>query len=153
MSVTRRHVLLNVLAGGTSGADGVERLLGFEERLAVAYADALRRDAIDGALGRSLLAHEREHVRGVGLALKALDRRPEDVAPSPPPGEALEDRRSFARFALGLEEQTVRAYVRVLATLDAPELLQPLGSIMTSGAQHQVALRHALGAPLLARKH
>ena len=43
--------------------------------------------------------------------------------------------------------------MRVLATLDAPDLLQPLGSIMTSGAQHQVALRGLLNEPLLAHKH
>ena len=41
--------------------------------------------------------------------------------------------------------------MEVLARLDAPGLLQPLGSIMTSGAQHQVALRRVLAEPLLAR--
>ncbi len=41
------------------------------------------------------------------------------------------------------------AYVALLSTLTAPKLLQPLGSIMTCGAQHEVALRAELGEPLL----
>ena len=41
------------------------------------------------------------------------------------------------------------AYVAVLSTLARAELLQPLGSIMTCGAQHEVALRAELGEPLL----
>ena len=36
------------------------------------------------------------------------------------------------------------------ATISEHGLLQPLGSIMTSAAQHQVALRRVLAEPLLA---
>ena len=161
MSATRRQVLLSAVAAGalsaapahaqTSEAGQLERLLTLERRLEAAYRAALGRDAIDAALGRRLLAHEREHVRGLGLALDTLSRRPGDAAAAPPPAAVLGDRRSFARFALRLEEQAVTAYVRVLSTLAAPDLLQPLGSIMASGAQHQVALRDSLGEPLLAR--
>jgi Ferritin-like domain len=135
----------------TSEAGQLERLLALERRLEAAYGAALSRDAIDPALGRRLLAHEREHVRGLALSLETLNRRPGDAGAAPPPAAVLGDRRSFARFALRLEEQAVAAYVRVLSTLAAPDLLQPLGSIMASGAQHQVALRDSLGEPLLAR--
>ncbi len=135
----------------TGEAGQLEPLLALERRLEAAYGAALSRDAIDPALGRRLLQHESEHVRGLTLALETLNRRPGDAGAAPPPATVLGDRRSFARFALGLEEQAVTAYVRVLATLAAPDLLQPLGSIMASGAQHQVALRESLGEPLLAR--
>ena len=137
-----------------SGNDQLELLLAFEHRLEAAYRAALAGDAVDLALGRSLLAQEREHVRGVELALRSVGRRgPRSSAPRGAPREALSGRRDFARFALALETETVAAYTQVLATLDAPDLLQPLGSIMTAGAQHQVALRRLLGEPLLARKH
>lgn len=133
--------------------DQLGRLLAFEQRLEAAYRAALSGDAIDPALGRSLLAQEREHVRGVGLALEAVGRREPDASPPPPaPQAALSTRRLFARFALELESEAEAAYVRALATLDAPDLLQPLGSIMASGAQHQVALRQLLDEPLLAPK-
>ena len=64
----------------------------------------------------------------------------------------LEDayRAALERFAIALERETAAAYAATLATLRAPKLLQPLGSIMTAGAQHQVALREALGVDLLA---
>jgi hypothetical protein len=138
--------------GQPSGVDQLERLLAFEHRLEAAYGAALERGAIDSPLGRTLLAQERDHVRGVELALKTLGRRGPQATVSPPvQGSALTGRRAFARFALALETQTVAAYAQVLATLDAPGLLQPLGSIMTSGAQHQVALREVLGEPLLGR--
>ena len=136
--------------GQPSGVDQLERLLAFEQRLEAAYGAALERGAIDAPLGRRLLAQERKHVRGVELALQTLGRRRPQAAVSPPElGSGLTGHRAFARFALALETQTVAAYAQVLATLDAPGLLQPLGSIMTSGAQHQVALREVLGEPLL----
>jgi hypothetical protein len=138
--------------GRPSGVDQVERLLALEQRLEAAYGAALERGAIDAPLGRTLMAQERDHVRGVELALRTLGGRVSQATVSPPePASALRGRRSFARFALALETQTVAAYAQVLATLDAPGLLQPLGSIMTSGAQHQVALRELLGEPLLGR--
>ena len=136
--------------GQPSGVDQVGRLLALEHRLEAAYGAALGRGAIDAPLGRSLLVQEREHVRGVELALRTLGGRVPQAAVSPP-ASALRGRRAFARFALALEAQAVNAYAQVLSTLDAPGLLQPLGSIMTSGAQHQVALRAVLGEPLLGR--
>jgi hypothetical protein len=158
--LTRRQIVAASLAAGVvgagsalaqpSGVDQLERLLAFEHRLEAAYGAALERGSIDEPLGRRLLAQEREHVHGVELALETLGRRrPQATVPPPEQGSALTGRRPFARFALELETQVVAAYVQVLATLDAPGLLQPLGSIMTAGAQHQVALRELLGEPLL----
>jgi hypothetical protein len=126
----------------------LERLLALEQRLESVYEAALARDAIDPRLGETLLSHEREHVRGLRQALRG---RGEPRAGVPPPrlGEALAGRRDFARFAIDLEAETVRAYQEVLATLRNDRLLLPLGSIMASGAQHAVALRAAAGDDLI----
>jgi hypothetical protein len=43
----------------------------------------------------------------------------------------------------------VATYVDAAATIRDPELRQPLGSIMACEAAHQVALRDALGEPLV----
>jgi hypothetical protein len=161
MSVTRRQLVAAAVgaaavragpAGAQStGAGGLERLLALEHRLEAAYRAALDRGVIDPALGHSLSGQERDHVRGVEVALETLGRRAQRPRVVPPGRAALADRPAFARFALELETEAVAGYVEVLARLDAPGLLQPLGSIMTSGAQHQVALRRVLAEPLLAR--
>jgi Ferritin-like domain len=158
---TRRGLLVGGLAAGTAlggaapgveaaGVDALGRLLTLEQRLAAAYRAALERDAIDPALGARLLGHEREHVRGVEVALTALGgASPRGSVTPPEQGRALGGRREFARYALDLETEAVRGYVELLATLAAPKLLQPLGSIMACGAQHGVALRRVLGIQLL----
>jgi hypothetical protein len=138
-------------AAQSSDVEQLERLLVLEQRLASLYEVALARDAIDPMLGRTLLDHEREHLRGLEQTLRARGRRsPRATAPAPL-GSALASRQAFARFAIDLESETVRTYQEVLATLRNTRLLLPLGSIMTSGAQHVVALREAAGEDLLAR--
>jgi ferritin-like protein len=159
---TRRALLVGAAAGvlGRSAAaraappsdvEQLERLLGLEHRLESAYEAALERQAIEPGLGQTMLTHEREHVRGLGLALRARGRSAARADRSPPPGTALADRPAFARYALGLESETVAAYQKALATLDNPRLLLPLASIMAAGAQHQVALRAAAADDLLAQ--
>ena len=151
MRTSRRDLLVGLVAAVTpSDVDGVARLLGLERRLEAAYAGALARDAIDPDLGRRLLGHEREHVRGLEQALDDLGRPgPRATAPAPTIGIAFGSRRAFAASALQLEHETVDAYRDVLTGFRADHLLQPLGSIMACGAQHEVALRQALGANLL----
>jgi Ferritin-like domain len=131
-----------------SDAEQLERLLALERRLAAAYEAALRREAIEPRLGELLLEHEREHVRGLEQSLRGRGS-PRAGVPSPRLGAALASRPAFARFAADLETETVRAYQAVLATLRNDRLLQPLGSIMASGAQHAVALRRAAGDDLI----
>ena len=70
--------------GQPSGVDRVEHLLAFEHRLEAAYGEALERGTIAAPLGRTLLAHEREHVRGVELALRTLGGRVSHASVSPP---------------------------------------------------------------------
>jgi Ferritin-like domain len=164
---TRRRALAGatVLAAGAAAAltrpaaaaaqagdvEQLERLLALEQRLESVYEAALERDAIEPQLGQTLLRHEREHVRGLEQALRARGgRSPRATVPPPRLGAALSSRTGFARFAAGLESETVRAHQDVLSTLRNTRLLLPLGSIMTSGAQHVVALRQAAGEDLLA---
>jgi hypothetical protein len=151
VTTRRRELLLAALGSAApSDADAVARLLGFERRLEAAYAAALARDAIEPALGRRLLGHEHEHVRGLEQALGDLGRRgPRATAPAPTVGVDFANRRSFATSALQLERQVVDAYVDVLTGFHDDHLVQPLASIMACGAQHEVALRQVLGGPLL----
>jgi hypothetical protein len=132
-------------AAAPSDADLLAGLLSRERLLEAAYVDALERGAIEPELGRRLLGHEREHVRGLEQALRG---RAAAQPPPPPPGGG---RRAFARAALELESATVAAYAEALSSLRDTRVLQPLGSIMACGAQHEVALREALGESLLQR--
>jgi len=136
----------SALAADPSDADQLARLLALEHELAAAYEAALGRDAIEPALGKLLLAHEREHIRGLE---QALGKRSPAKAGAPGVGIDFASRRAFARSALELERRTVDTYRDVLTTFHNDRLLQPLGSIMACGAQHEVALRRALGEDLL----
>jgi hypothetical protein len=151
VTATRRQLLLGLAAAAApSDADAVARLLGLERRLEAAYMGALARRAIDPALGRRLLGHEREHVRGLEQALSDLGRRgPRATAPAPTTGIDFGSERAFAASALQLERETVDAYRDALTGFRDDHLVQPIGSIMACGAQHEVALRQVLGARLL----
>jgi rubrerythrin len=134
-----------------SDVDQLERLLAREQQLQSLYETALERDAVEPGLGETLLEHEREHVRGLEMALRARGRRsPRATVPPPQVGTAFASRPAFARFAIDLETEAVGAYQEVLATIRSTRLLLPLGSIMTSGAQHVVALRQEAGDDLVA---
>jgi rubrerythrin len=133
-----------------SDTELLEDLLAREQRLLSAYEAALRRDAIDAALGESLRDHEREHVRALEQTLAGTGRRnPRASVPSPELTAALRDRDAFAQFAMELEGQTVGMYVEAAASMRDPELRRPLGSIMACGAAHVVALKDALGSRFL----
>lgn len=135
---------------GRSDVELLESLLVHEQRLAAAYEAALRRDAIEPRLGETLLAHEREHLRGVGQALAGAGRRaPRADVRSPALGAALRARGAFARFALDLEGAAVAAYLEALPRLRDPGLRRALGSIMVCAGTHQGALRESIGEPPL----
>jgi hypothetical protein len=139
------------VAAQTADVDQLERLLALEQRLQSLYEVALQRDAIEPGLGETLLEHEREHVRGLEMALRARGRRsPRATVPPPQVGTAFASRPAFARFAADVEAEAVGSYEEVLPILRSTRLLLPLGSIMASGAQHIVALRQASGDDLLA---
>lgn len=130
--------------------DVLEDLLARESRLISAYEAALRRDAIDLALGELLRDHEQEHARAIEQALRHAGRRsPRASVPSHELTGALRSRASFARYALDLEAQAVASYAEAAASIGNPRLRQPLGSIMACEAAHQVALREAAGVRTL----
>jgi hypothetical protein len=144
-------VLARPALAQTSDVDHLERLLALEQRLQSLYEAALGRDAIEPQLGETLLEHEREHVRGLEMALRARGRRsPRASVPPPQVGTAFASRPAFARFAADIEAEAVGSYEEVLPILRSTRLLLPLASIMGSGAQHIVALRQAAGDDLLA---
>jgi ferritin-like protein len=138
-------------AAQSSDVDHLERLLALEQQLQSLYEAALERDAVEPRLGETLLEHEREHVRGLEMTLRARGRRsPRATVPPPRLGTAFASRPAFARFAADLEAEAVASYEEALPVLRSTRLLLPLGSIMASGAQHVVALRQASGDELLA---
>ncbi|HLM10366.1 MAG TPA: ferritin-like domain-containing protein [Thermoleophilaceae bacterium] len=160
MSRTRRDLLiLGLLTGGAlspalavaqrrSSRESLEDLLGRERRLAMAYEAALRRDAVEPAVGEVLLAHERAHVQGLERTLRG-GPEPEATVPDPELTRALGGRRSFAEYALGLETETLGVYSDAVPYVRDAELRKALGSIMTCIGTHQVALRRLLAAPLV----
>jgi hypothetical protein len=127
-----------------SDVDLLQDLLTREHRLLSAYEAALRRDAIDPALGRLLAAHERAHVAALEQALAGRGN-PVATVPAPDVTAALRDRRSFAEYAMNLEGETVGLYSDSVPRIRDPKLRQPLGSIMTCGAAHVVALKDSIG--------
>ena len=128
-----------------SDVERLEDLLAREQRLLSAYEAALRRDAIDAALGELLRDHEREHVRALEQTLAGRSRNPRAFVAPPELNAALESRASFGRYAIGLEDEAVAAYTEAAPAIGRPALRQPLGSIMCCGAAHVVALRESLG--------
>jgi Ferritin-like domain len=127
-----------------SDVDLLRDLLTRSHRLLSAYEAALRRDAIDPALGRTLAAHERAHVAAVEQALAGRGD-PVATVPAPDLAAALRNRRAFAEYAKELEGETVFLYWDTAARIRDPKLRQPLGSIMTCDAAHVVALKNSLG--------
>jgi Ferritin-like domain len=161
VSPTRRNLLLAsgmapaAVAGAAAAAPRsdvavLERLLALERRLEAAYGAAARRGVMDEGLGLTLRDQEREHARGLELALTDHGlAEPGVPRPDPRLERALRGRAAFARYALALEGGLVRAYIDAEAGLRDTGLLRPLGAIMASDAQHAVALRQWLGEPLL----
>ena len=133
-----------------SDVDVLEDLLALENRMVSAYEAALRREAIDVALGETLRDQEREHARALEQALRqAGQRSPRASVPSPELGTALRSPEAFARFALDLEAEAVASYTDAATAIRNPRLRQPLGSIMACEAAHEVALREAAGERFL----
>ena len=128
-----------------SDVELLETLLALEARQAAAYEAALRREAIEPALGEELLEHERDHVAALERSLGAAERNPRASVPSPELTGALRSREEFARYALDLETEAVAAHADAAANVSDPKLRQPLGSIMACDAAHRVALRDMLG--------
>jgi hypothetical protein len=160
-ATTRRSLLVGIgaapvavasaaAAAPRSDVEILEQLLRLERRLEGSYEAALERSILGEGLAGSLRDQEREHADGLERTLSARGRRP-----GPGPGAdprlaaALRERRTFIHYALGLEARAVRAYIRAEASLRDTRLRQPLGAILTTEAQHEVALRAALGEPLL----
>ena len=160
-AITRRNLLVGIgaaplavasaaAAAPRSDLELLEQLLRLERRLEATYEAAYDRSILGDELARSLRDQERAHVDGLEKTLSVRGRRP-----GPAPGAdprlaiALRERRTFARYALELEARAIRAYVDAEASVRDIRLMQPLGAILTTETQHEVALRAALGEPLL----
>jgi rubrerythrin len=99
------------------------------------------------ALMRSLLADDREHASQLVTALEA-----QGVNPPIPPRRAtirgltsVRGDDSAARFAIGLEERAVGAYLESIRNLSDANVLRTVAGAMGTDGQHLVVLRQAAG--------
>jgi hypothetical protein len=129
-----------------SNVDILEELMATEARLISIYEAGVRREVVDPALARAILAQEREHVRGLEKALAdAGHRNPRAMVSPPALTAALRNRDTFSRFALDMETEAMSTYTDAAATIQGAELRQAVGSIMACEAAHVIALRESLG--------
>jgi rubrerythrin len=150
--------------GGSGGAGGATReqleardlrllrsALNLEHTVIAAYAagaDLLRGEAREHA--RAIVTHEREHAE---LLTRMIETMGGDPNPPKTPEEyrrafpALRDQADVLRFAIDLENASVRVYNEALPKLSEPRLRQLAAAIATTEAEHAALLRGDLGRP------
>jgi rubrerythrin len=125
--------------------------LDLENTVLAAYATGA--ELLSGS-GRAALAQvtrqERLHAARLAEVIRARGGRtnppktPEEYARSFP---RLESHRDVLRFAVDLENASVRLYLESLPFLSEPELRQTVAAIATGEAEHAALLRGELGRP------
>jgi len=125
--------------------------LDLEHTVIAAYtagAGLLRGEAREHA--RAIVAHEREHAERLTQMIELMGGKPN------PPRTPEEYRRGFPslsdeddvlRFAIDLENASVRAYNEALPKLSDPRLRQFAAAPATTEAEHAALLRGDLGRP------
>jgi rubrerythrin len=137
---------------GTGGSADVAILnssLDLENMAVAAYeavAPALRGDA--GSAARRLLEQEREHADGLANAVRQLGgtaNRPRASYDFP----SLRTRAKVLRFAAGIENTAIAAYIDSLPRLSSPDLRGMAAAILTDEAEHLSVLLGVSGRPQL----
>ena len=145
-------------AGGASEQELRERdlrLLGsaldLENTVLAAYAAGA--ELLTGSARESLalvVGQERRHTARLAEVIQARGGRtnppktPEEYARSFP---RLDSGRDALRFAVDLENASIRLYLEALPFLSQPGLRQTVAAIATSEAEHAALLRGELGRP------
>jgi len=133
----------------TAAADSaiLNSALDLEHMAVAAYTAAtkiLRGDAL--AVGRTFLAHEKEHVGALARAIREMHGIPN--RPSADYGfQSLGSQTEALRFVSAVENTSLTAYVDALPKLTAPALRGTAASILTNQAQHIAVLDGILGRP------
>jgi rubrerythrin len=129
---------------------GLTAALKVEQTCVVAYeaiANSGKLSVRGTALMRSLLDDDRQHAAQLVSALEAQGVNP----PIPPRRatiqglKAVHDVESAARFAIGLEERAVGAYLESIRNLSDANVLRTSAGAMGNDGQHLVVLRQVLG--------
>jgi rubrerythrin len=130
---------------------GLTAALKVEQTCVVAYeaiANSGKLSVRGTALMRSLLDDDRQHAAQLVTALEA-----QGVNPPIPPRRAtirglkdVHDDDSAARFAIGLEERAVGAYLESIRNLSDPNVIRTSAGAMGTDGQHLVVLRQVTGA-------
>lgn len=138
------------LAQGGDDAAIVVELLELEQRAGRAYQAISKRRLVEPELIRAIdlfADQEREHVAALSAALEDLGGSP----PKPPRREEieglgdLESEKDALEFAIGLENELVRAYDDAAGRFARSDLLLLAAQIVCNQAQHLAVLRQQLG--------
>ncbi len=112
-----------------------------------AAAGALRRPRLQ--IAKDFLEHEQAHVDALSSAIRDAGGTP-NRARSDYDFPRLRSEHEALRFAAGLADTAIAAYIDALPKLSRAQLRATVASIATVEAEHLAVLRGALGEPQLA---
>jgi rubrerythrin len=135
--------------GGASDVNILNSALGAEQQAIAAYqvgaeSGLLQKPVLDLAL--QFQGHHKAHADLLAATVKQLG----GTALKPKqkydfPVDQLKSQADVLRFAAGLEQGAVSAYLRAIPTFDNRDLAKAAGSILGDEAMHWAILRQALG--------
>jgi rubrerythrin len=111
-----------------------------------AVAAVLRRPRLE--IAKQFLEHEQAHIDALSSAIRDLGGRP-NRAKSSYDFVRLRSERDALRFAAGLADTAIAAYIDALPKFSRAQLRSTASSIATVEAEHVAVLRGALGEPQL----
>jgi rubrerythrin len=131
----------------TADVELLNSMLDLELRAVAAYktaAGGLRGGALQIAKG--FLEQEQAHADALAQAIRDLKGLPNEPASSYD-FPALRSQRDVMRFAVGLEDNAIAAYIDVLPKLSPGEVRSKISAILTTEAEHLAVWRGELGEP------
>ena len=109
-----------------------------------ADSELLQKPALE--LARTFQGHHRQHATLLAGTVERLGGTPVKAKPSYAfPTDRLKSQADVLRFAAGLEQDAVSAYLGALPLFGDRELAKAAGSILGDEAMHWAVLRQALG--------
>jgi rubrerythrin len=146
-----RHALAATANGGNTEADVriLNTALGAEQEAIAAYQVGAESGLLSAGVKSVALqfqGHHKEHADAIAATVKKLGGQP--VAAKTKysfPVEKLTSEKDVLRFAAGLEQGAVSAYLGAVPVFNDRALAQVAASILGDEAMHWAVLRHVLG--------
>lgn len=96
------------------------------------------------AIAHTILTHQRAHVAALEELIRELDAKPAAARPAGDYSSGVPHTRdAWRQHAIAAEEQWSAGYASVLAKLENPRLRSTFAALMTTEAEHAVALAQA----------